>query len=73
MTFREKLELEHPEYISDTYTAGCYGCPKTHGYGPNSSLCRTGLDIEYTDEDDLCTLCWNREIPKSIKFIEKVR
>ena len=37
MTCRERLKLEHPEYIDDQntldlYAGGCCGCPDDHGY-----------------------------------------
>lgn len=30
MTFKEKLEIEHPECMSKTWISGCHGCPH-HG------------------------------------------
>ena len=48
MTYREKLQQEHPEYVSDGYAGGCKGCPKGYGYGPeettNKNTCiQTGI------------------------------
>lgn len=32
MTFKEKLQQEHPEYVSDRFAGGCEKCPHTYGY-----------------------------------------
>ena len=32
MTFREKLQIDHPEYVSGEWANGCRGCPKDYGY-----------------------------------------
>lgn len=65
MTCREKLKIEHPEYVGDYYTGGCHGCPSDYGYLTDPAKC----DLKETT----CTKCWDREIPeaedrKPIKF-----
>lgn len=54
MTFREKLALEHSEYVSESFTGGCRHCPVDYGY-------------EHVLPDDCtemsCRECWDREIP----------
>lgn len=53
MTFREKLEKEHPECVSGDYIAGCKYCPCDYGY-ELSLPCGTQFS---------CRSCWDREIP----------
>lgn len=53
MTFREKLQQEHPDKINPKHSGGCKGCPYHYGYETESN-CDIHLD---------CTKCWNREIP----------
>lgn len=60
MTCREKLKLEHPEYIDSAYGGGCFGCPEDYGYHTHA------CDYEPTD----CKDCWNREIPGTEKAEE---
>lgn len=38
MTYREKLEKEHPEAIIDHVYGGCAGCPSTYGYSKDHGL-----------------------------------
>lgn len=56
MTCREKLALEHPECVSDYFTAGCKECPHMYGYLDRPEHCG---EIGYH-----CTECWDREIPE---------
>lgn len=53
MTCREKLKLEHPEYVGSDWSGGCKGCPHAYGYLPKPRSCR---DID-------CNECWDQEIP----------
>lgn len=34
MTYREKLQQEHPEKVDDLWAGGCKGCPADYEYGP---------------------------------------
>ena len=52
MTFKEKLQLEHPELIDEE--GYCEDCPEDYGYEVNS-VC-----IERADG---CRVCWDIEIP----------
>ena len=52
MTFKEKLQLEHPELIDEE--GYCEDCPEDYGYEVNS-VC-----IERADG---CRVCWDRVIP----------
>ena len=60
MTCREKLQLEHPEFVGDFYDAGCNGCPHHYGYLPIPDGCGSGGWDGIT-----CTACWDREIPET--------
>ena len=53
MTFKEKLEREHPEALTDERV--CLECPCDYGYEQKYDC--TGID---------CEICWNREIPDAI-------
>lgn len=56
MTCRERLFVEHPEYIGDRFVGGCSGCPKDYGYARDPELCRPG--------EKNCRKCWDREVEK---------
>lgn len=58
MTCRERLLLERPDYIDNLYDGGCKGCPTDYGYLP---YLYPGCDSVHSD--DMCTGCWDREIP----------
>lgn len=68
MTYREKLQQEHPECVSDCYAGGCKGCPKTYGYGPEGSSSEETC-IAWKKSTmahiDLCRQCWDQEIPEA--------
>lgn len=55
MTFREKLEKEHPDINIETAIAG--DCPCDYGY--ERYMHRCPMDIEQN-----CFDCWDREIPE---------
>lgn len=60
MTCREKLKIEHPEYIDEEYAGGCKGCPHNYGYLPAPDRCgKTN-----------CTECWDRVIPGTEQDID---
>lgn len=54
MTFREKVQKEHPEAIDMLNPGGVLGCPIDYGYEKNPPPC--GLI-------STCMSCWDREIP----------
>lgn len=59
MTFREKLSIEHPEYIGNIWDGGCKDCPYSYDYeGIENNICDNK-----TVNNDICTRCWNREYP----------
>lgn len=61
MTFKEKLQIEHPERIDPYDWGGCMGCPYEYDYENNeASPCHDGTAITPA----LCTECWNREMPE---------
>lgn len=57
MTCREKLMKEIPDEVEDCYLGGCCGCPCDHDYLGEPPYC------DGMGNDDLCTRCWDREIP----------
>lgn len=58
MTCREKLKIEHPDFVNERFKAGCRRCPHTYGYLSKPERCNIG------DPDFGCIDCWNREIPE---------
>lgn len=52
MTYKERLQKEHPE---DLIFSGCNGCPKDYGYGPES------VHNSYCNNHATCRDCWNTE------------
>lgn len=67
MTYREKLQQEHPEKVDDLWAGGCKGCPADYEYG-SEEMDKKGACIAYGCEPkeyiDLCRQCWDREIPE---------
>lgn len=57
MTYRERLQKEHPENVDEVYIGGCKGCPCDYGYEANREKCMMRLSS--------CAACWDREIPGS--------
>lgn len=55
MTCREKLKMEHPEYVNEELVSGCNFCPSYFGYLPNPIDGCGSMS---------CKDCWDREIPK---------
>jgi hypothetical protein len=57
MTFREKLQKEHPDKVGPEFRGGCFMCPVTYGYEDRDDRpCRNNSRTN-------CTECWNRVIP----------
>lgn len=54
MTAREKLAMEHPEFIDEKHCGGCKGCPDQYGYLP-------------CPDEATCANCWDREIPETFE------
>lgn len=56
MTFRERLQKEHPRCINEDCIGGCDGCPYEYGYEKKKEeTCKVS--------DEECRKCWDREIP----------
>ena len=61
MTFKEKLQKEHPGCVSKHHAGGCIGCPASYGY---ETIADSGCLMQSNDvSDERCTACWNRTIP----------
>ena len=59
MTFKERLQVEHPENIEKTSLVGCMACPSTYGYESEKESHKSC----YSKGGCGCEYCWNREIP----------
>lgn len=57
MTYRERLQREHPECIEDFYIGGCKMCPADYRYEEKNEDCLPVKDIE-----GRCRECWDREM-----------
>ena len=71
MTFRERLQKEHPEAVSTTSLGGCVGCPKNYGYTHHDEPCYLDRTAGLVDEDAVCTVCWDRVIPEECTTTRK--
>lgn len=60
MTYREKLQQEHPESVGEHYLGGCESCPSDWGY--EEECCFNNLWI-YMDRRYRCAECWDRRMP----------
>lgn len=68
MTFKEKLQQEHPEDINED--GWCFKCPHHYGYEDRVGPC----PIDGNGEKISCWECWNREIPEEVeKEVKKSR
>lgn len=61
MTYREKLQQEHPESVGEYYLGGCGGCPSDWGY---EEKCCIDDPRTYFGRRYECAECWDREIPE---------
>jgi len=61
MTCREKLKIEHPEYVNESFVGGCKGCPSAHGYLDDPECCKPN----HVASVKKCAACWDREIPET--------
>ena len=62
MTYKEKLQKEHPEKVNESFLGGCSGCPDGYDYCLRSeTLCPKMRIGSY----ERCAECWNREIPST--------
>lgn len=61
MTYREKLQKEHPDKIGTFYCGGCAGCPGHYGYGPETCWNCGGGNVAK------CKKCWDTVIPDNKK------
>lgn len=66
MTFREKMQKGHPNYIHKGYCGGVSGCPSDY-FKEKEGLCVGRLD----PSREKCTKCWDREIPTEDNAEEK--
>ena len=69
MTCREKLAIDHPERVGNEWAGGCFGCPSDYRYLPDLDYCIAG---GYEPRDEICTKCWDREIPEDEDKVKKV-
>ena len=60
MTYREKLQQEHPGSVGD-YVGGCECCPSDWGYEEKCCFHDPGTRLERMCK---CTECWERDLPE---------
>lgn len=66
MTFKEKLQKEHPEEVGAQFIGGCNRCPDDYGY-EEYARCSERLPEFVGDDSRRCRACWNRTIPGTEK------
>ena len=63
MTYREKIEQEHPEAVGDMYFGGVAWCPHVWGYEDKKACECAQSDLRNIPVSSAkCRACWNREI-----------
>ncbi len=67
MTFKEKLQIEHPDCIDESDT--CSMCPSCYGYESYDDSEKNCL----SNDGKGCDYCWNREIPDEEKDGEHMK
>lgn len=67
MTYREKLEQEHPKEVNPKYQGGCLACPGVNWAG--APLCggKDCLNAKQDRGDAGCRDCWGQEAPESLE------
>lgn len=65
MTFLEKLEREHPEFIGEKFPGGVAICPEDCGY-EKSTHCGAMTTGKF--DTSACMACWGREVPEKTDF-----
>lgn len=61
MTFLQKLEKEHPEFIGEKFPGGVAICPEDCGYEKNTPCAAMTASGPFNAE--ACMGCWSREVP----------
>lgn len=56
MTYREKLRIEHPDFVGPDFKGGCKGCPDDYMYEYTHACPRYSNGERMT-----CEECWDRE------------
>lgn len=59
MTCKEKLMIDHPDYVGANHRAGCVGCPYKYGYACIPEWC--------DGKEETCKRCWDRKVEKDFK------
>lgn len=66
MTYRDLMEIQHPDMIKPDLLGGVHGCPASFGYTDRiPELCLlNGLDYTWEEQNRVCRACWNQEVPE---------
>lgn len=65
VTYRDLIEMQHPEAIREKCYGGVQGCPRDYGYEDNVfDACWLGKIVSCKGADMICNRCWNREVPE---------
>ena len=67
ITCREKLEIDHPEFIDEKWNGGCKDCPHTYGY---KKMDDCACDCK-TCDNDICTRCWDEPYEGELTPLEE--
>ena len=66
VTYRDLMEIQHPDMIKPEFIGGVHGCPASFGYTdqiPEKCMLH-GLDYTLEKQNRICHACWNREVPE---------
>lgn len=67
MTCREKMKIEHPESVGNSFIGGCAGCPDHYKYMHKPNYCANG------GHNEICRRCWDREISEAKPVKDEIK
>ena len=67
MTCREKLKMDHPSFVDETFCGGCMGCPHQYGYLKRPEKCGFRNADSYEIREKECSACWDNEVDVTVK------
>lgn len=68
MTYRDLMEILHPDLVRPDLLGGMDGCPASTGYTSHiPATCPMRIDnpnMSWEEMNRMCHACWNREVPE---------
>lgn len=71
MTYREKLKIDFPQFVSEKYQGGCNRCPRRYyKMSKSREKCFMRPFELGRPGDELCRTCWNQEMEEDVKYVK---